>query len=125
MKSWNKRIHGGNNGQRRIGFRMAIEIPSSSICAPIKGVCMVEDDGSQILTTPEDISRDFTDFYHQLFSSSNSSGVDECVEALKTQVSQDMNEQLTKEFTAEEVGFASLQMSPLKSPGPDGFSACF
>jgi hypothetical protein len=36
-----------------------------------------------------------------------------------------MNEELLKEFTMEEVDAALSQMHPLKSPGPDGFSACF
>jgi hypothetical protein len=36
-----------------------------------------------------------------------------------------MNAKLLKPFVAEEVVVALWQMHPLKSPGPDGFSACF
>jgi hypothetical protein len=36
-----------------------------------------------------------------------------------------MNATLLKEFTSSEVEAALNQMHPLKSPGPDGFSACF
>lgn len=66
-------------------------------------MCKVEDEGGRLFTTLEAISRKFIDFYHQLFSTSNPKGVDACVEALETRVSLDMNEQLTKKFTVEEV----------------------
>jgi hypothetical protein len=36
-----------------------------------------------------------------------------------------MNTRLLKEFTEAEVDNALAQMHPLKSPGPDGFVACF
>jgi hypothetical protein len=36
-----------------------------------------------------------------------------------------MNAALLKPFVAKEVVVALGQMHPLKSPGPDGFSACF
>jgi hypothetical protein len=40
-------------------------------------------------------------------------------------VTEDMNVVLLKPFVAEEVVVALGQMHPLKSPKPDGFSACF
>ena len=36
-----------------------------------------------------------------------------------------MNDTLLKTFTIVEVDAALAQMGPLKSPGPDGFSASF
>jgi hypothetical protein len=36
-----------------------------------------------------------------------------------------MNESLLAEVTLEEISEALQQMSPLKAPGPDGFSTCF
>jgi len=40
-------------------------------------------------------------------------------------VSEELNEDLTKEFTADEVRAALRQMHPTKAPGPDGMSAVF
>lgn len=36
-----------------------------------------------------------------------------------------MNDQLQREFTRDKVDEALFQMGLLKSPGPDGFGACF
>ena len=44
---------------------------------------------------------------------------------IKAKVSKGMNDFLTKEVTREEIKTAVFQMSPYKSPGSDGFSACF
>jgi hypothetical protein len=67
----------------------------------------------------------FLDYYHSLFSSSAPIGVDECLAGLSDKVTPEMNEQLTSRFTSEEVCTAISQMSPYKSPGPDGFPPCF
>jgi hypothetical protein len=47
------------------------------------------------------------------------------VEVLESKVTPEMNQQLLSEFTIEEIFRALNQMSSLKAPGPDGFSACF
>ena len=51
--------------------------------------------------------------------------VDECLGAVEPRVTDEMNEFLLREFTVGEVEIALNQMHPLKSPGPDGFVACF
>lgn len=40
-------------------------------------------------------------------------------------MTKEMNEMLLREFTKEEVEVAMFQIGPLKSPGLDGFRACF
>jgi hypothetical protein len=73
----------------------------------------------------KEVSKSFIDFYSNLFSSQNPRGIDECLSYLDHRVSNDMNQFLLKPFTGEEVRNAMFQMNPLKSPGPDGFSAGF
>jgi hypothetical protein len=53
------------------------------------------------------------------------SGAEECLTALEPWVTPTMNAALLTEFTMEEVDGALSQMHPLKSLGPDDFSACF
>lgn len=45
--------------------------------------------------------------------------------SLEPCVTLEMNAALLEEFTVEEIDTALSQMHPLKSPGSDGFSACF
>jgi exonuclease III len=67
----------------------------------------------------------FIAFYQNLFTSEGTFGAEECLAALEPRVTPAMNAALLAEFTMEEVDGALSQMHPLKSPGPDGFSACF
>jgi hypothetical protein len=67
----------------------------------------------------------FTTFYQKLFTSKGVVGAEECLATLEPRVTPDMNAALLADFTMEEVDCALSQMHPLKSPGPDGFSACF
>ncbi|XP_004310201.1 PREDICTED: uncharacterized protein LOC101298860 [Fragaria vesca subsp. vesca] len=64
-------------------------------------------------------------YYGQLFTSCNPRNVDLFTCLFPTVVSQDMNNELTRAFTEEEVLKALKQMHPLKAPGPNGFSPIF
>jgi hypothetical protein len=48
-----------------------------------------------------------------------------CLAFLEARVTSSMNDELLQEFTMEDIDAALSQMHPLKSPSPDGFSACF
>jgi hypothetical protein len=67
----------------------------------------------------------FIDYFRNIFKTSCPTGIPFSLEALPCRVSHEMNVQLLREFTKEEVWAALQQMAPLKSPGPDGFLACF
>lgn len=68
---------------------------------------------------------DFIQYYTKLFTMEEFVGVIECLSIIEKQVTNDMNTQLLKEFTVDEISSALAQMQPLKSPSPDGFVACF
>ena len=51
--------------------------------------------------------------------------MEECLNAVQSKVTDDMQEFLSSEFTAEEVKVVLFQMGPTKAPGPDGMNALF
>jgi hypothetical protein len=83
------------------------------------------DEEGNNFTTPNEIEEAFVNYFQKLFTSSTPIGVDNCLQKLTGRVTQEMNLKLLQEFTRDEVQSALHQMGPLKSPGPDGLSACF
>jgi hypothetical protein len=65
------------------------------------------------------------DFFKTLFSKDHQVDPDILLPLFDQRVMQEMNENLCKDFTEEEIGDALFQISPLKAPGPDGFLARF
>ena len=65
------------------------------------------------------------DYFTTLFSISNPSTIEEVIAPVKQVVCPDMNARLMAPYSAEEVKRALFQMSPSKSPGPDGMTALF
>ena len=58
--------------------------------------------------------------YNSLFTSSNPSDMNEILDAIWPSVSTDMNIQLSKPFSREEVDTTIKEMDPIKAPRPDG-----
>jgi hypothetical protein len=50
---------------------------------------------------------------------------DELLHLFQPRVTDDMNVELCKTFSDEEIGYALFQMGPLKASGPDGFPSRF
>jgi hypothetical protein len=91
----------------------------------INHIRIITDEEGRVWKNKKDIPKIFTDFFHRLFHTSGAAGVEECLENLEPRVTNEMNEDLIKEFTMMEVDEALSQMHHLKSPGPDAFSAYF
>jgi hypothetical protein len=85
---------------------------------------IIDKDG-RLCSSKEDIEEAFISFFKELFTASQHLEVEPCTISLVQKVSPDMNRKLLSSFTQEEISVALSQMSPLKAPGPDGFSASF
>jgi hypothetical protein len=91
----------------------------------INRIKQVVDEDGVTWKKPQDIGAAFVRYYTEMYTGGNVQGVHECLEGMDARVTAEMNATLTRTFTMAEVDFALHQMHPLKSPGPDGFSACF
>lgn len=67
----------------------------------------------------------FSKFYKNLFSSSNPTQIQDCLQVIHHCIKAAMNSILLNPYSVEEVERALFQMSPLKAPSPNGFSAGF
>jgi len=91
----------------------------------INGIQKICDESGRVWEKKKEVSKAFIDYYRLLFTSQGLVGVDECLSHVESRITVDMNDSLLRPFTEAEVSFALSQMHPLKSPGPDGFAACF
>lgn len=66
-------------------------------------------------------------YFQGLFTSTipNEGEIDAVLQSLDTRVTEEANQLISQAFTAKEVIEAISGMSPLKSPGPDGFPTLF
>ena len=63
--------------------------------------------------------------FDNLFHAGVGDQMEECLNAVPSRVTKDMQEILSSEFTAEEVKVALFQMGPTKAPGPNDMNALF
>ena len=66
-----------------------------------------------------------SDYFENLFHAGACDWMEECLDAVPQMVTEEMQEALSGEFTAEEVKVALFQMGPTKAPRPDGMNALF
>lgn len=67
----------------------------------------------------------FIDYSNELFTSSNPSHIGDVLESVSWVVTEQMNSELLRVFTRQEVDVALKQMAPLKASGPDGMPPIF
>lgn len=79
------------------------------------------------LRKQEDIEGAFGEYFTKVYTSSSptEADIEECIYDLEPKISSEMRKGLEGIFRREEVKRALKQMSPWKSPGPNGFGAEF
>ena len=88
-------------------------------------ITRIQDGNSFWYETEDEVESVFLDYFSNLFTTSNPSGMDTIFQVMDCKVSREMNEMLDIEFTDKDVKLALFQMNPNKAPGPDGMTACF
>ena len=76
-------------------------------------------------TDPHEVEQIATAYFNTLFTSSRPTDVDDVVQVVESIVTTDMNEDLLRPFSLEEVKQALFQMHPSKAFGPDGMTTLF
>lgn len=67
----------------------------------------------------------FSKFFIDLFTSTNPSNFDLCLENIKSCIKNKMNQLLMTDYTEVEVKEALFKMNPFGALGLDDFTACF
>jgi ribonuclease HI len=78
-----------------------------------------------IFTSTDEVQSAFVNYFQSLFTSDVVGDMMPCLQPLKKCVTAEMNRDLLKKISEEEVYRALHDMAPLKAPGPDGFTAGF
>ena len=73
----------------------------------------------------EDIVNVAAGYFDNLFYAGSCDQMKECIDAIPSKVTPEMQHMLSSDFTAEEVEVALFQMGPTKAPEPDGMNALF
>lgn len=85
----------------------------------------LEVDNGRVIQNKEEIAKELTSFFKNLFTAEETEVDQEVWDALKCKVTPEINKQLMEPFTSDEVVTALRQMHPSKAPGPDGMPPYF
>jgi hypothetical protein len=85
----------------------------------------LKDDDGVWKDVPIDMEWMATSYFKELFTRGPSLNSERVLALTQQKVTSEMNENLCKDYTDEEISDALFQIGPLKAPGVDGFPACF
>lgn len=88
-------------------------------------IISLKDESGTIFSKQEDLEHLASDFYSNLFKAQDQLDPELVLQHVAPKLTDDMNKDLIKPFTADEVDRALASMKPNKSPGIDGFTAGF
>lgn len=88
-------------------------------------ILRIKDLNGRLCTLKEDIENAFVYYFFDLFRTGGDLEVEFCISALACKVTPEMNLKLLAEFTVDNISLELKQMSPLKTLGPNSFTACF
>jgi hypothetical protein len=74
---------------------------------------------------PSEMERMASSYFKEIFTRDPSLNADAIINMTQEKVTVDMNDDLCKDFSDEEISDALFQIGPLKAPGVDGFHAWF
>ena len=77
------------------------------------------------LESLEDIERVILNYFSSIYSTDHPNSFEASLNAVDQRVTQEMNGELLRTFSEEEIRAALNQMHPTKAPGPDGMSPIF
>ena len=83
------------------------------------------DDTNSWCTNNAQVADIIVGFYTRLFTSETPANAHGILEVIQPLVTEDMNTNLTRDFTKQDVDLALKEMAPLKTPGPDGMPPLF
>ncbi|XP_024004507.1 uncharacterized protein LOC112081888 [Eutrema salsugineum] len=118
LKSRNKWLQAGDRNTKF--YHGATKARRSRNC-----IRHVEDNQGIIHKKDEAIAKVAEEYFHQMFTTSNTASVSEVFPEIVQTVTSDMNSFLTAPITDNEVKEAVFQMGPDKAPGADRFTAAF
>ena len=73
----------------------------------------------------EDIARVAVDYFDNIFYASSCNQMEECLSIISAKVTTNMQDLLSRDFTADEIKEVVFQIGPTKALGLDGMNALF